>query len=130
MAPLVGVDCPMKTAHGKIIQHEEGLGLPDPEMVQRRALEIAHIDGRKQFNQADWQQAKLELHGHVEPEADDPLEAVTVPDEIAGSTGHKIEERPPAEEPENIQAELFSEGMDEAVHDQMLQSSNQEDNEE
>ena len=120
----------MKRAHGKIIQHEQGLGLPDTEMVRKRAQELALIDGRQQFNHADWQQAMLELHGRLEPEQEDVYEGVMAPDEVAGSMGHKVEERPPAEEPENINAELISEGMEEAFHDQMLEASDKEKQEE
>lgn len=99
-------------------------------MVRTRATELAQMDGRQQFNQADWVRAKMELHGHLESDDQSSLETVIHPANMVGSIGHKVEERPPAEEPENVSAELFSEGMEEAEHDRMLQASDQEEREE
>lgn len=113
------------STHGKIIHHDAGLGLPDLDMVRQRALELARIAGRQDFTPEDWRCAKLELHGHLDEE-DERVEATADPTEIAGSAGHRVEQRPPAEAPENINAELISEGLEEAAHDQMLQANKPE----
>ena len=41
------------------------MGVPSPEMVEARAREIAMIDERdpEDFTDADWEQARRELHG-------------------------------------------------------------------
>src|SRR4030095_11273025 len=51
--------------HGKINLHGNGLGAPSPELVEKRAREIAMIDEREpnEFTEADWHQAKNELTG-------------------------------------------------------------------
>src|SRR5204862_6948341 len=50
---------------GKISVHGNGLGVPSPEQVERRAREIAMIDERNpdEFTEADWRQARHELMG-------------------------------------------------------------------
>ena len=49
--------------YAKIVVHADGLGVPSPDMVRQRAVEMARIDGRTEHNEQDWQRAKLELHG-------------------------------------------------------------------
>src|SRR4051794_35151985 len=53
----------MKPTSAKIMHHAEGLGAPDAETVRRRAQELALINGREQYSEADWRDAKRELHG-------------------------------------------------------------------
>lgn len=109
----------------KIVSHSEGLGVPTSDLVRQRAHEIAKIAGRNVFNEQDWQQAKIELHGNAAmPESDDDemLESVSERDMIAGSIGHHVENSP-LEDDGNIVEELVAEGMDEAVHDQMFEAS-------
>ncbi|PYL49054.1 MAG: hypothetical protein DMF40_03055 [Verrucomicrobia bacterium] len=50
---------------GKISVHGDGVGAPTPEMIERRAREIALIDerGPDDFTDADWEQARQELMG-------------------------------------------------------------------
>lgn len=122
----------MKTKHAlqaKILRHTEGLGVPTPDIVRQRAMEIALIDGRRTFSEQDWQQAKLELHGGCDAlseEGDEMSELVSGRDMIAGSVGHHTENEG-LEDAQNVVEELVTEGMDEAVHDQMLEASKQED---
>src|SRR6187549_1208969 len=54
---------------GKISEHGHGIGAPSPEEVERRAREIAMIDERNpdEFTDADWTQARRELHGATVP---------------------------------------------------------------
>ena len=81
--------------HGKINLHGNGLGVPSPETVERRAREIAMIDERNpdEFSEEDWRQAKNELIGlgasHA-PEVDDEVEdEMTDRDDIPGASGHR-----------------------------------------
>ena len=56
----------MKNGSGpsaKIALHTNGLGVPSTDTVRTRALELARIDGRTDYNEADWEQAKREVHG-------------------------------------------------------------------
>ena len=50
---------------GKISVHGDGVGAPTPEMIERRAREIALIDERDpdDFTDGDWEQARQELMG-------------------------------------------------------------------
>jgi hypothetical protein len=111
--------------YAKILVHAQGLGVPTPEMVQQRADELARIDGRTEHNEQDWQRAKQELHGGHEYSWDDEEDrmeqSVSGRDMIASDTGHHIENLRGGED--NVLEELVAEGMDEAVHDQMLAAS-------
>ena len=55
---------------GKISVHGNGLGAPTPEQVEARAKEIALIDERnpEEFTDEDWNQARRELHGEIQPQ--------------------------------------------------------------
>jgi hypothetical protein len=109
----------------KIIQHAEGLGAPSAMEVRRRAAELAMIAGRREYNDEDWQQAKMELHGgHEGAGASDEMEMVALVSErdmIVTDLGHHVE-NVHSENGETMAEELFAEGMDEAVHEQMLAS--------
>jgi hypothetical protein len=101
------------------------MGVPSPEMVRKRAFELARIDGRTEYNEQDWHRAKLELHGgHAaswDDEEDRMPESISERDMIATDTGHHIENLRGGDD--NMGEELISEGMDEAVHDRMLEAS-------
>src|SRR5277367_3394325 len=118
--------------YAKILVHANGLGVPSPDLVRQRALELAQIDGRSEYNEQDWQQAKQELHGGHEYSWDDEEDrmpqSVSGRDMTATDMGHHIENLRGGED--NVLEELVNEGMDEAVHDQMLQASKLEDREE
>lgn len=117
--------------HGKISLHGNGLGVPSPELVEKRAREIAMIDERNpdEFTDGDWEQAKNELTG-VEPahsaEADDEVtDEMTDRDDILGSTGHQAANNG-FEGDENVGEELVSGGIEEAAHDQMVEARREE----
>ena len=118
-------------SYAKIVVHAEGLGVPSPEMVLERAKELARIDGRGVHNQQDWQRAKQELHGghpyNWDDEEDRMPQSVSERDMTATDTGHHIENLRGGED--NILEELVAEGMDEAVHDQMLAASRMQEEE-
>lgn len=100
-------------------------------MVRQRAKELAQIDGRTEITESDWQQAKRELHGGQSSHATDGDEEmmtrqVSERDMMAVDLGHHTENFA-VEDTENMAEELIAEGMDEAVHEQMLQASHLDD---
>ncbi len=113
---------------GALTENSAGIGTVTREMVQKRAQELAAIDGRnaQQVTKADWELAKQELMG--EPSSD-PTEAAleSAPESdrwnpVAGSTGHSL----PVAGSEDEDAEgrsdnerLVNEGVAEAGHEQM-----------
>jgi hypothetical protein len=115
----------MKAKHGfsgKIVNHGGGLGAPTPELVLERARELAAIAGHEEVRPEDWTQAKRELHGgHVEgagPEVDGMVEVSW--DGEVGSLGHRVVREGEGGDEGTVGEELVAEGMDEAVHEQML----------
>ena len=117
--------------HGKITVHGNGLGVPSPELVEKRAREIAMIDERdpNEFTDGDWEQAKNELTG-VEtsqvPEADEQIvDELTDRDDVVGSTGHHAANNG-FEGDDNVGEELVSGGIEEAAHDQMVEARREE----
>jgi hypothetical protein len=117
--------------HGKINLHGNGLGVPSPETVERRAREIAMIDERNpdEFSEEDWRQAKNELIGldapHA-PEVDDEVEdEIMERDDVPGASGHRAP-KSGFEEDVNVGEELVSGGLEEAAHDQMLEARREE----
>jgi hypothetical protein len=116
-------------AAGRISIHGNGMGVPSPEMVERRAREIAMIDERDpdEFTESDWEQAHRELTGEVSTAAPEetPQNADVVEewDMVAGDNGHRA---PRSEEEEMVGEQLVSDGIDEAAHDQMLEARREE----
>jgi hypothetical protein len=117
--------------HGKINLHGNGLGVPSPEMVEKRAREIAMIDERNpdEFTEEDWRQAKNELtgvEGSHAPEVDDAVDdELSERDDIPGASGHHVPNNG-FEGDENVGQELVSGGIDEAAHDQMVEARREE----
>lgn len=117
--------------HGKITVHGNGLGVPSPELVEKRAREIALIDERDpdEFTDADWEQAKNELTGVEEshaPEVDaEVVDQRSERDEIPGSSGHQAPNNGFDDE-ENLGEELVTGGIEEAAHDQMVEARREE----
>ena len=112
------------------MQHAEGLGAPNADQVRQRASELAFIAGRDDFSEEDWREAKRELHGgHGHTISEDEAEMVTLVSErdmIVTDLGHHVENIG-MEDADNVQEELIAEGMDEAVHEQMLAARLEED---
>lgn len=115
----------MKPTPAKILHHFEGMGTPDVETVRQRARELALIDGREQFTEEDWRAAKRELHGGHEfngSNGETEMSAmVSEHDMTVGSLGRHVE-NVGLDDADNVLEELIAEGMDEAVHEQMLAS--------
>lgn len=122
----------MKPQSAKIINHSEGLGMPCAETVRQRARELAQIDGREEFNEADWREAKKELHGGHEANDTngemDLSEMISGHDMVASSLGHHVA-NVGMDDQENLAEELIAEGMDEAVHERMLAARQEADEE-
>jgi hypothetical protein len=120
----------IRPASAKIIQHSEGLGVPNADHVRVRAQELAIINGRSEYNEEDWREAKRELHGgHSAPvdEGEMEMEAiVSGHDMVAGSLGHHVE-NVISGETESLGEELVAEGMDEAEHERMLLARTEEE---
>jgi hypothetical protein len=116
----------MRPATAKILFHSEGLGTPNVDLVRQRAEEIALINGRTEHTEADWQQAKYEIHGthHVDDEPAEEMgaaEMVSGQDMLSSDVGHHMPKLA-MEDDGNVVEELIREGMEEAEHEQMLES--------
>jgi len=116
---------------GKISVHGNGVGVPSPEAVEKRAREIAMIDERdpNEFTDADWNQAREELMGVEHASAPEETEQnAKVTEEwnvVPSSTGHRAP-RPGVEEDETLGEQLVTGGLEEAAHDQMLEARREE----
>jgi hypothetical protein len=130
---------PMKTnplKEGALTENSAGIGTVTRDMVRKRAVELAVINGRsaQSVSEADLEQAKRELTG--EPDTD-PKEAVleSAPeserwDPVHGSTGHKVPVAPGEDEDQEGRSDnerLVEEGIQGAEHDQMRQASRKQD---
>ena len=100
------------------------------ETVRQRAAELARIDGRTEYNENDWREAKRELHGGHEllnhDHSGEMAALVSERDFLISDLGHRVETSN-SESPENTGEELVAEGMDEAVHDQMLAAASDQE---
>jgi hypothetical protein len=116
---------------GVIAENFAGLGTVTREMVQKRAIELALINGRTADNvsPADFAQAKRELTGGSDLDPQEAgLEAIPESDlqDAPGSSGRQLPKSPDDEEDSegrSIGEQLVNEGVDEAEHDQMLQAA-------
>ncbi len=117
---------------GVLTENFIGIGTVTPEMVEKRAVELALINGRNatDVSQTDLEQAKRELTGESDI---DPNEAAleSVPeserwDPLPGSSGHQVAksiEDDEDDEGRSIGEQLVAEGVNEAEHDQMLKAA-------
>jgi hypothetical protein len=121
-----------KPSAGKISLHGNGMGVPSPEDIERRAREIALIDERNpdEFTDTDWNQARQELMGseNNEPPEETPDNSqVTEEWEMTPNNRGRRVPRPGVEEDEETVGEhLVSDGREEAAHDQMLEARREE----
>jgi len=122
-----------KPGSGKISLHGNGMGVPAPEDIERRAREIAMIDEREadNFTDADWKQAREELLGELDetqpPEEDDKNIKLEYEWEVTPDNRGRRVERPGVEEDEEtVGQNLVSDGREEAAHDQMLEARREE----
>ena len=116
---------PEQKAH--IIVHDEGMGVPTPDRIEKRARELAIINGRAAsgYTEEDFRQAKLELMQEPDPD-DEEMEEKDLPFEpgsgdVLGGRETQAENFGGADE-SSVAEELIREGLDEALHDEMLES--------
>jgi hypothetical protein len=121
-----------KPSSGKIELHGNGMGVPGPDDIERRAREIAMIDERNpdEFTDADWSQAREELMGseNNEPpeETPDNSEMTEEWEVVASSKGRRVPRPGVDENEETLGEHLVSDGREEAAHDQMLEARKEE----
>lgn len=121
------------TVSARILIGGTGMGLPDPEMLSRRAWEIALIEGREAPNSNDWAEASRELHGRgEEPDEEGQIWAGETTG-VAGAGGEGLfggrgEVR--VGDPVVLGEELIREGLEEAEHERMLRALEPVDGEE
>lgn len=107
------------------------IGAVSREMVERRAREIAVIEGRSagEVNQDDIRRASRELQDELlDLSTDDDnagLRASRDPAAMAVDTGHEVKPRRPKDE-QRMMEEETKEGVREAEHERMLKGHNQE----
>jgi hypothetical protein len=120
---------------GDLSGKETELNVPTPEMVNKRAREIALIDERNpdEFTAADWEQARRELTGvETSGSSEGPLEAAASLGErgsIPGETGSRAPRIAPKDEA-LLDEGLVSRGVDEAAHDQMVEAAQEDQTQE
>jgi hypothetical protein len=119
---------------GALTENSAGLGTVTREMVRKRAVELAILDGRpaQEVSNSDWQQAKRELTGGSDA---DPKELIleSAPESerwnpVPGSTGHKVPVAAGEDEDEEGRSDnekLVEEGVAEAGLDQSFQATRQ-----
>jgi hypothetical protein len=121
-----------KPSSGKIELHGNGMGVPSPEDIERRAREIAMIDERTpdEFTDTDWNQARAELMGteNNEPPEETPDNSkVTEEWEITpDDRGRRVPRSGIEDEEETVGEQLVSDGRKEAAHDQMVEARKEE----
>ena len=117
---------------GKIAVHGMGFGAPTPEQVEKRAREIALIDERdpEQFTDADWEQARRELLGATLPPPLEESEAAAQMQEewevTPDDRGHRVNPPGASDDEETVGEQLVTDGVEEAIHDQMLEARKEE----
>ena len=104
-------------------------GTPDVQTLQRRARELARIDGRTEPNERDFAQAAEELRttgSIVEAPEGDGLDKLTSWDTPLDATGRQSAETGPDDE-SMIGEKLVEEGIEEADHDRRVRASEETD---
>ena len=114
------------TSDGKYIDHAHGLGTVTPEMVSKRAHEIAEINRRtaNKPTPGDWEEARRELTS-ARGLGNDPLEEIPVDkrwDPVPGTRGTKADNMG-AEDEQTLAETLVHEGVEEAEHEQMVEGT-------
>jgi hypothetical protein len=120
---------------GKISTHGDGMGAPTPELVEKRARELALIDERnpEDFTDADWEQARQELLGRstdIAPE--ETVESASLDEEwpvVASNTGERAP-RAGVDDDEMLGQQLVEGGVEEATHDSMVEAARTEQSQE
>lgn len=117
---------------GRILDHGAGIGETSGDMIEQRARELAMIAGvpPDQVTDAHRHAAREELRGAADPngelaDEDSTVAGLVAYDDALDETGHAIPARmDPANgsDEETIGESLYSEGVAEATHDQMVEA--------
>ena len=116
---------------GKISTHGDGMGAPTPELVEKRAREIALIDERNpdEFTDADWEEARAELMGvrtgAAPEETPENAEATEEWEVVSSNTGHRTPKMGEGAD-EMLGEQLVAGGVEEATHDSMVEAAKSE----
>jgi hypothetical protein len=116
---------------GRIEAHSSEVGLITTEMLEKRAREIAVIDGRTEedVTEDDRRRARKELldEGFTlsSQDIESDLAAPSASGDMAADTGHRVPEDKPLDE-QSLAEEETREGVREADHDRMLRSRRDE----
>jgi hypothetical protein len=112
--------------NGRILIHGQGSGTIGSKDIERRARELADIDGRSgaDITDSDLTRAEAELMGTILPATsveDEESDAATTrdPSEPLSVNGHEIPLREGPDEEKAVER-LALEGVEEAQHEQML----------
>lgn len=108
-----------------------GLGEASGTDIERRARELAQIDGRDAFTDADLARAAEELGGSgraaLAPEVVSPeIEELTTWDDPVGQDGHR-REKIPLEDESDVAEQLIRDGIEEADHDRRVTAAEDAD---
>ncbi len=112
---------------GRFSEQGRGLGTVTKQMIQRRAAEIALINGRPgNVLNTDVDQARRELTGeerlNPEPTAAEELPEEARWEEVPESTGQRAPTVPAPDE-QTFAEKLVEEGLEDAEHDQMVKAT-------
>jgi hypothetical protein len=112
---------------GRVEEHGKEAGVFSPDDVERRALEIARIAGRKDVTPDDREQARAELSAARLPaatteDADSMQSMSRDPSDPPANRGRQTPEYIETDEKQAVER-LALEGVEEAQHDQMVGSS-------
>src|ERR1700722_5414466 len=109
---------------GKIEVHSRGAGALGEADLERRARELALIDGHPEPTPDDWDQARAALGGDLVAPGEDDAMTDSLSRDPSDPPSNRGEQVPDIEEPDDDEEEaaerLVSEGVEEAEHDQML----------
>ena len=121
-----------------LIINSTGVGTVTPEMVRKRAIEMAEIDGRsaQEVSISDLEQAERELTGGTDMDANETaMESAPESerwDPLPGSTGVTVPVTSiddDDDEGRGVSERLVDEGMLEAEHDQMVEAAKKQQKE-
>ena len=118
-----------KSGLGKISVHGNGMGAATPELIEKRAREIALINERhpNDFTDGDWDQARRELLGFDEvapaDDANEVADSMSERDDFPDEHGHRVPREGLEDDDESLGAHLVADGLEEAVHDRMVEAA-------
>lgn len=122
-----------KNQPARILLHGKGTGDLTQDDIEKRAREIAVINGRapEAISEDDRAEAWAELNGELLPgtTGTDQIAAGGLsrdPSEPISDPGHEVLTEPPVEDETENRERLATEGVEEAQHDQMLAARERE----